>query len=298
MKEYSDPDRSSFELLVGFESKNIPAATSEGEGKAYEKVAFGPEQEETLSPIEAAIWPTNEVVKSANANFLRDDSLLVIIPLTDADSEDGLDPKDLFERILESRNNDVLSVGLLCPEESVSFTRSRDCRRKNPDLPHLNNTTSFEPQSRRIRQFIEASRQALPQDRDTVARLLPAELDIGSNNWGEKLAQIGNDIKKRVLQKEVHLGDDAVPQFSPEMVLQDNPYNTQGYLIEVFYGDTQLPNNQHNGWFYNRKRNTVIISENIDPDLLQQPNAQISVHFIEYHEGKDSKYYDGPADQQ
>ncbi|MEZ4872062.1 MAG: hypothetical protein R2827_07425 [Bdellovibrionales bacterium] len=182
------------------------------------------------------------------------------------------------------------------PKESTSLDRSRECRRKNPDRPDLNTSMSFEPESRRIREFIAASRAALPKDRDTVVANIPNELEIGLDNWGEKLAEIGNSIKQRALKKQVYLGDNTFPQFDPNADFVNDPYRTQGYLIEVYYGETLLPNNKQSGWFYNRKTNTISISESIDPELLQQPDAQISIHFIEYHDGQDSEYYQGPID--
>ncbi|MEZ4872063.1 MAG: hypothetical protein R2827_07430 [Bdellovibrionales bacterium] len=68
--EYDDPQKSTFELLVNFEEDNV-ASSDPSSGLPFSKVAFGANDEETLSPIQSIIWPENSVVSTANSGFLR-----------------------------------------------------------------------------------------------------------------------------------------------------------------------------------------------------------------------------------
>ncbi len=274
--QFNDVQRTQLEALFTmdshFDTRFVDDNIIEDSGE-FTKVAFGPAYEESFSPILSSFDASSSYVKGTNMGFYRKEAHLVVFILSDAEdstpakgvgSKDGLmNPKDLYAAVLKFKKDPskISAVGLLCPKY-----KSGQCRRVNPNLQ---GSQVREKVSQRIREFVNVVQKNQNQDIHRSSSPVKAFLPLNSPHWGEDLAKLGTDIKKRVLQKSIKLKD--LPEFDKE---------TGQILISVKYGDIQLDENDKTGWTYNATTNSVTIHSGVSPDVLDRQDPVISINYV------------------
>lgn len=214
----------------------------------------GPEYEELFAPIAAAFSP--EMREGANKGFYRPDAHLAVILVSDAaPSNLELSPGELA---LELRRLKNFNSGMISTH-AIGIHPDYNC----PVDPSLKGPSGSPLYPERVQQFVS----------DTGGRLLslcPVKKELDKNGkpkidpvpWGDVLAEIGRDIRRRTLGREIRIN--AIPELG---------------TIEVSYGSQKLkPDSaKERGWRYNEKFNALIIDG--DVDLKPEPGAEIRIKF-------------------
>lgn len=187
----------------------------------------GPRFEELFSPILTALSPA---MNATNGNFIDKDTLVQIIMITDEDDGGMLAARTFpaaVEMALGHKNFDLYGVVATkgCPRTSYA------------DFPD---------------RIIEAVREA----RGTI-------FPICDENFGTSLAEIGSDIRERLVKHEIPLP--AVPEV--------------GTLV-LKYGDQAIP--QGKGWTYNPRSQKITI--NSDLNVKFDPKSKFSVSYTRVEE--------------
>ncbi|MCM2282995.1 MAG: VWA domain-containing protein [Bdellovibrionaceae bacterium] len=215
----------------------------------------GPEYEELFTPVAAALSP--EMRAGANRGFYREDALLVVILVSDASPSNlEITPSELALELRRLKNFNSAKIST----HAIGIHPDYNCA-VDPSLKGPNETQLYPT---RIREFV----------RETDGRLLslcPQLKKLGKNGkplvdqvpWGDRLAEIGRDIRRRVIAREVRLK--ALPEYG---------------TIQVTYGaQTITPDSpEKRGWRYNVQRNSLIIDG--DVQLRPEPGAQIRIEYM------------------
>lgn len=240
------------------DGRDILAATLNIGVTPYEQ--GGPENEETLSPLMAAIEKTGR--GASNEEFFRSEAQLVVVLMTDADdASNGLSPESVAQKLIDfkgGRAEKVSVYGVLVkatdPDEKKDWAlrihpkyhpECFDMTKKNPVL---NGTckSGFGPEQ--IEKFIIAANSSSGTPDQIRSKYI---MGITSPRFGEDLAKIGADIKVKTLAKEIFLSQRPREQGGRPM-------------IRVFYGDQELPQKAQGGWLYDPEDNSVRLSGDID----------------------------------
>ncbi|MCB0357661.1 MAG: hypothetical protein KDD40_11665, partial [Bdellovibrionales bacterium] len=265
-------DGKKLNLLPDFFNIEVPFVNIKTEkkvkGETIVEYPIGPEVEESFSPVSALI---NN--KSAHKSFFRKDALLVVIFVTDAETgyipESNLKqnpdlisivekttPKELYEELLAFKSGqaaNILAYGVLCENDDVL------CQNKGIEKPAL-----------KIKSFINlvhenrnASLQARFHGSTQAESKLQALriLNLNSDDWGEKLATIGEAISLETLLKPTNLS------FVPEVKVINNRIVPQ---IKVKMGTQTLEFKKH--WQYDAAENSITLLPTVLK--LSNPKAQ------------------------
>ncbi|MCB0365751.1 MAG: hypothetical protein H6624_01955 [Bdellovibrionaceae bacterium] len=196
----------------------------------------GPEYEELFSPVVAALGAP-ERLQGPNQGFFRPGSQLVLVFMTDADDASPTISVDWFHDYLlgltRDRSGEKLSTyGILHP---TSYPTSKACP-KDPA-------------------------KTAAKLEDFLAKTKGRVFNICSQNYGDELAKMGQEIRKKTLERfTIYL--DRIPE--------------EGTLL-VKYGNVLLKEGENPGWTKNSAQKKIIVH---GLDLLpHQPGAKIDVQF-------------------
>ncbi len=212
----------------------------------------GPEYEELFSPVKAAL--SDPMRSGPNAGFYRPEAHLVVVLISDAKdsgvSTSAPELKDFLLNDLKGGNKSLLSVyGVLFPKDVMvckspvdpnSVIKADPSRGPDPTKASNNGTTPLDPWD-----FVGAD----------------AVMSMCDSNYGDRLAKIGNDIRRRTLSRIIHL-----------------PIQAEGQTIEVRYGSQVIPQNRDKGWTFNTDRSEILVSGNVE--IQPEEDAQIVVRFV------------------
>lgn len=215
----------------------------------------GPEYEELFSPVASAIKP--EMLEGPNKGFLRDDAHLAVVIVSDAlPSNVEITPGELALELRRLKNFNSAKVST----HAIGIHPDYKCDASSPVDPGVKDSDGSPLYPERIQRFVS----------ETGGRMLnicPYKMLAGGKYkvepWGPKIADIGNDIRRRTLGRDIRLG--AIPELG---------------TIKVTYGSAQTihPDSANKrGWRYNEKTNSVIIDG--DVELKPEPGAEIKVEF-------------------
>lgn len=214
----------------------------------------GPEYEELFRPVELAL--SEEMREGPNKGFYRDDAHLVVIVVSDAaPSNLEITPGELAAQLRQLKNFNSSKVSTHAIGIHPDYTCPVDPSLKGPD------GESLYPE--RLQQFVSETGGRLL----SLCPVLKAEDSDGKNKidpipWGDKLAEIGNEIRRRTVGREIRLN--SIPELA---------------TIKVTYGSQDITPDrpQKRGWRYNEKANSIIIDG--DVALNPEPGAEINVKF-------------------
>jgi hypothetical protein len=192
----------------------------------------GPEIEEMFSPILKGLSPE---MNKINGDFIRPDSQLVIVIVSDEEDSSYHVGVDSFiteiDRLVGLNRTDLYAVVAIKPCHIESYAHRPD----------------------KILQAINRVHGT------TEGRVFP----ICDENFGNHLASIGSDIRKKFKKLQIVLP--SIPQ--------------EGTLI-LYYGDSRVAPGP--GWNYNPKTLTVTINEKLKIPYV--PNAEFWVDYIKVDE--------------
>ncbi len=212
----------------------------------------GPEYEELFSPVKAAL--SDPMSSGSNAGFYRPEAHLVVILISDAKdsgvSTSGPELKDFLLNDLKGGNRSLVSsYGVLFPKEVMvckspvdpnSIIKADPSRGAQTPGSGSNGTTQLDPWD-----FVGAD----------------AVMSMCDNNYGDRLAKIGDDIRRRTLSRIIHL-----------------PIQAEGQTIEVRYGSQMIPQSREKGWTFNAERSEIMVSGNVE--VQPEEGAQLVVRFV------------------
>lgn len=230
----------------------------------YSQVAIGPENEESFTAVKGALSMSS--LMGQNKGFYRATSHTVIIFVTDAEDASSISSKQLFKELFDfkARNMSLLSAyGVLCK------SGDKECLNIKSD-----GKSTIEIEAKKIKEFVNLVHQKKAESGTQIESDISPILNLRSNNWGEELAKIGEQIRKQTLAKYIQLKDR--PEYDT---------TTEQPKIEVFYGDKKLPYDAEKGWTYQANKNregevggTIIIHGGIDLDNYDI-NGQIRIQY-------------------
>ncbi|MCB9027079.1 MAG: hypothetical protein H6625_12215 [Bdellovibrionaceae bacterium] len=252
-------------LLPSYFDIEVPFVARRGtktvKGVKTELYPIGPEVEEAFSPVLAATKNSKY-----QKTFFREDALLVLIFVTDAETGDipsdklksqpelkdvveNIDPVMLYNQILvfkKGKASDILAYGVLCENEDI------ECQNNGIEHPSLKIKKFInivhEKRSAELNARVEGSqRNEKKLDQLKV-------LNLRSENWGEKLSVIGEAISNETILRSIKL------QFVPEVELTQIK-GSKAYKISpqlsVKMGDKVLEFGKH--WLYDAAQNSVTL---------------------------------------
>lgn len=200
--------------------------------------------EEFFAPVQAALSP--HMAKRENAGFYRKEAFLALVFITDADDQ-GYDqsPQEFHDYLVKMKGvkEKVIYYGAFIPSEDDACDRSgekKPVRLEELLSPSMGDGTSF---------------------------------GLCDHDFGQKLAEIGSDLVKRV-------GRTLLLKRPPDVS-----------TIEVRYGTQIIPNDARFGWTYDPARNALIFGKEIE--FTEQPSGtEVEVNFIaaEYSDRPRSSY--------
>ncbi len=214
----------------------------------------GPEYEELFAPAAAALSP--EMREGANKGFYREDAHLVVILVSDASPSNlEITPGELALDLRRLKDFNAGKVSTHAIGIHADYVCPVDPSLKGPD-----GSTLF---PERVQQFVsETGGKLLSLCPVLKQKDANGRHKIDSIPWGDKLADIGKDIRRRTLGREIRLK--SIPEFKS---------------ISVTYGSQTIPPDsaEKRGWRYNEKTNALIIDG--DVALQPEPGAEINVRF-------------------
>lgn len=245
----------------------------------------GPENEVFFSPIMSALEKTGR--GAANEEFFRADAQLVVIVMTDADEYDksNVSAESVISALVASKggNADKVSVyGVLVnkktPETSKDWglrihpTYHAECFEFNAKGKAVRNNGTCSPFGPdKLEDFIFKANQKVASNTETLRKQFI--LDILSPKFGDDLATIGGDIKRKTSEKEIFLN--KVPR----------QVNGQ-YQIRVRYGNADqlakgkgrvIERDLVNGWSYNPTTNSIRLSGDIKYEYIEGARFAVDV---------------------
>ena len=245
----------------------------------------GPEKEEMFSPIEEALQKSKH--GGANEGFFRDDAQLVVVILSDADdSTASIQPKQMAEKLFAFKGGNASKVSVyaaLVKKSDPDVSKDWDLRihpKYHPECftmtasgKNQNNGTcqeGFGPD--RLEQFVVASNPGHGTEDEVRKSYI---MSLIQKSFGRDLANIGSEISRRTLAKEVFL--DQMPRRDEK---------SGRLMIKVRYGTTdQLASNKaqvisedkKSGWAYNENNNSIQLSGDIDYQFSETAHFEITM---------------------
>jgi hypothetical protein len=237
----------------------------------------GPENEVFFSPLLAALEKTGR--GAANEEFFRQDAQLVVIFMTDADEYEHstATAQQVVDAMVASKGGNAAKVsayGVLvkanAPETSKDWMLRihpkyhPECFDFDAKGKAKNNgkCSPFAPE--KLKNFIFAVNEKVGATNEVLSKQFL--MSILSPKFGDDLATIGGDIKRKTLEKEIFLGA-KVPR-------QKNGL----YQIRVRYGNADqlakgkgriIESDQKKGWSYNPNTNSVRLSGDISYEYVE-----------------------------
>jgi hypothetical protein len=196
----------------------------------------GPRFEDFFTPILTAIEPSQNKL---NGDFLRPNAKLVIVVVTDEDDNNANISVDSFIQQLDMQigreNYDFYAV---VTNKMTTADQAKACGRQS---------------------YADAPERLTEVAKKTHGKVL----EVCDSSFGSKLANIGSEIRKKMISKEIVLP--SVPQ--------------QGTLI-LKYGGKPIPYGA--GWTYDPRRQSIKINENIKIDF--DSKSQFQVDYVRMEE--------------
>ncbi len=216
----------------------------------------GPEFEELFSVVEAAIGERNQ---NENKGFIRgSDSQLVVILITDADdSSPNTNASKVADKLWSLKKGDrskISTYGVL--------SLGRDCE-KDPMLKADRSDPSI------LLRFLDTTKDELHPNNS---------FSLCDDNYGQKLSDIGKDIVRKTLTKEIQISGMRFEIDKKELakcMSKNSDKNSGSACIDVRYGSQSIPMDPDFGWTYNPLRNSFIINGQVK--LKPEPDAKISI---------------------
>ncbi len=221
----------------------------------------GPENEETLSPLVAALDKTGR--GAANEGFFRPDAQLVVVLMTDADdASQGLTPDAVAKKLVDfkgGRPDKVAVYGVLVKASDADDKKDwalrvhpkyhPECFDMTGKTPKLNGTCpkGFGPDL--LNEFIVQANLGSGTPDEIKEKYI---MSITSSQFGKDLSKMGSDIKVKTLRKEIFLSQR--PRVDEKNQLQ----------VRVYYGKQLIPQKDVGGWKYNPENNSVVLAGDID----------------------------------
>lgn len=267
--------RNELHLLTKYFDIEVPfiarRESRESNGKTVEFYPVGPEVEEAFSPILEATQN-----KNYQNSFFRAEALLVVIFITDAETGDipqdklkqqtelreiveNISPLELYNHLLlfkKGKATDLLAYGVLCDNED------KQCQNNQIESAPLKIRSFINLVHERRNAELNTRLTGLSEKQKRLSSL--RVLNLHSEDWGEKLAMIGEAITHETLLRSIHL------DFVPEVVLETNQEggNPQiSPLLKVKMGEQEL-DKKH--WIYDAALNTVTLL----PSILELETAK------------------------
>lgn len=233
----------------------------------------GPENEEVLAPLSAALSPNKLGRGGVNEGFIRPNAQLVVILLTDADdSSKNITGEQMAQELVALKGKKVAVYGALVrkndPDSAKDFALKihpkyhPECFDMTAKTPKLNGTCTegFGPDV--LEKFIyqaNAHHSTVEEIRDNHF------MSIVSKDFGKDLGKIGSDITAKTLAKEI--------------LLTQIPRKVDGkYQIRVFYGKQEIPNKAKGGWLYDDENKIIKLSGEIEYKYVE--GARFSVQIV------------------
>lgn len=245
----------------------------------------GPENEVFFSPVLAALEKTGR--GAANEEFFRADSQLVVIFMTDADeyAKSTVSNQEVIDALVKSKggNADKVSVygvlvGANAPETSKDWglrihpTYHSECfdfNAKGKAVKNNGTCSPFGPD--KLEALIFKANEKIGSTTETLRKQFI--MNILSPKFGDDLATIGGDIKRKTLEKEIFLN--KVPR------------QTEGqYQIRVRYGNAEqlakgkgrvIERDIKKGWSYNPATNSIRLSGDIKYEYIEGARFAVDV---------------------
>lgn len=220
----------------------------------------GPEHEELLSPILAAIAPESAAM---NFNFRRaNEAHLAVIVVSDTDDLSPNLSASTMARTLKGLSSDNISVStyavLARYDDLLKFEQDPVA---NPlrEYPRAGmNECSVNP----VDPLIRPAGQAPRKMREFLVQSGGTGFDLKDPDYGNKLGAIGESIVRKSLRKVINL------HYVPDL--------TQSIVVK--YGATQeIPKSDLSGWSYDPGRQTITINEGVV--LQPEENARITIEY-------------------
>jgi hypothetical protein len=237
----------------------------------------GPENEELFSPLLAAIEKTGR--GDTNEDFFRPDAQLVVILLTDADDDLGkvkeISANEVAQRLIAFKGGNSAKVsvyGVLArasdPDSAkdygmrILFKYHPECfDAKGVKLPEAELSeeckTGFAP--KKLEELVARANAVSGTDKEIQDRFIMSIV----GDFGKGLGKIGSDITKKTLEKEIFLSHrPRVEKTTGEINLRVR-YGTPAELAKGKGQVIPLATENQEGWLYNAKNNSVILSGEI-----------------------------------
>ncbi|MFS4460353.1 hypothetical protein [Bdellovibrio sp. HCB2-146] len=247
-------------------------------------VQGGPENEEFFAPLLAAIEKSGR--GAANEEFFREDAQLVVVFVTDADdyNKNNISHEQVAQALVDFKKDPKkvsvygALVGAKDPDTKKDWALrihpkyNEQCFNFDAKGKATNNgtCTGFGPE--KIESLIyKVNKQTGMTDAQIRNQYV---MSILSPKFGDELGRLGDDIKKKILEKEIFLSQS--PRFDEK---------TQQYQIVVRYGKPDvlakgkgqiIPMDKQKGWSFTPP-NIVKISGNLK---AYEEGAKFAVDFV------------------
>ncbi|MES3037590.1 MAG: hypothetical protein V4736_06755 [Bdellovibrionota bacterium] len=201
---------------------------------------WGPEAEESFSPVIAVMDPT--INKEKNGDFYDQDAYLAVIFLTDADDvTPGLSGSDFYDQLVALKGGNRSKVLIAAA------------------IPSLNNNSA------ECAKDGKGPLQAFP---DLLARSGGIQADLCAGDFGKRLASFGRYLVQRVGTQKVALG--FTPDIKSIQVTYGRPGSSESERLTVPRG--------MNGYLFNPDSNEIMLSP--DMDMPRQEGGVVFVKAI------------------
>jgi len=209
----------------------------------------GPEFEELFNPIDQAF--SDALLQTHNKGFYRSSAHLAVIIVSDADASNrDIKPSSLIHKLNKLKGQE----GLLSTH-AIGIAKGDQC----PRDPSIKVTAQDRfPEATELRSFVKG----------TGGRFM----SLCDADWGKKLADLGIDIRARVLKRAVRLAN------KPEAGSIRVDYGTQ----VISQATETTP-----GWTYNGDTWTVILGGDIPYE--NQPGARLRIRYTPIYFSSPSK---------
>lgn len=241
----------------------------------------GPETEEVLSPISAAI--KNSGKGQINEGFFRDEAQLVVIMMTDADdSSRDITPSQLAEDLIAFKGDakKVSVYGVLVKAEDPDKVKDfglqilpryhpecfEEVGGKTKTFKNNGKCTGFGPT--RLEEFVVRANKVAGLNEAGIKKNFI--LSLNQKNYGVDLARIGSDITTRTMEKRIRLDYEPKVDASGNLMIRVR----YGLPKELAAGKGQIIPQGPQGWLYGAEK-TIVLSGDVNYQYKQGARIQV-----------------------